>query len=200
MSSEIIRKKVLEVYKECNIHNFPIDCFSILKHYGLKPITYQETHHSNPELYNAIIRYSRDAFKFRRSVYYNSKNNIGRIRFSLMHELGHFILGHDIESKENEEQADIFASNILAPRTIVNRNGFKTSDQIHDYFLISYAAANCVVAEMKHWDATTTDNQILRFIDAPAENNDVRDQMDIILSIFEALNQNMVCTKAKYYI
>lgn len=200
MSYEIINNKILEVYKECNVHAFPIDCSLILRHYKLNLITYQEAHKKNPELYYAIIKYSKDAFKFRKSVYYNSKNNIGRIRFSLMHELGHFILGHTTESEENEDEANYFASNILAPRIIVYRNGFKTSDEIHDYFNISFSAANCVVRDMKHWCSTPIDNQILRFIDSPNYETNAKMQLDLFLSIFENINTDLVCTKAQYFI
>lgn len=139
---EYINKKILEVYKECNIRSFPIDCFSVLKHYGLQTITYKETKEQNPELYKAIYRYSNDAFRFRMSVYYNSTNSDGRIRFSLIHELGHYILGHTEESSDNEDEANTFASNFLAPRPITFQQGLKTAEQIRDYYGISISAAN----------------------------------------------------------
>lgn len=142
MDLEYINKKILEVYKECDIRSFPIDCFSVLKHYGIQTITYKETKEQNPELYKAIYRYSNDAFRFRMSIYYNSTNTDGRIRFSLMHELGHYILGHTEESSDNEEEADCFASNFLAPRPITFHQGLKTAEQIRDYYGISISAAN----------------------------------------------------------
>lgn len=139
---DYINKKILEVYKECNIHSFPIDCFSVLEHYGIQTITYKETKEENPELYKAIYRYSNDAFRFRMSVYYNSSNSDGRIRFSLMHELGHYILEHTEECPENEDEADCFASHFLAPRPITFHQGLKTAEQIRDYYGISISAAN----------------------------------------------------------
>lgn len=142
LNVEFINKKILEVYKECNIRSFPIDCFSALKHYGMQTITYKETKEHNPELYKAIYRYSNDAFRFRMSVYYNSTNSDGRIRFSLMHELGHYILGHTKESSDNEDEANTFASNFLAPRPITFQRGLKTAEQIRDYYGISISAAN----------------------------------------------------------
>ena len=133
---------ILDVYKECNIRSFPIDCFSVLNHYGIQTITYKETKEQNLELYKAIYRYSNDAFRFRMSVYYNSTNSEGRIRFSLIHELGHYILGHTEESSDNEEEANAFASNFLAPRPITFQQELKTAEQIRDYYGISISAAN----------------------------------------------------------
>ena len=163
MNLEHIKEKVFEVYKECDIHSFPIDCFSILKHYGIRLITYKEAKEQNPELYRAISNYSNDAFRFRMSVYYNSSNTDGRIRFSLMHELGHFILGHTEENSNNENEADCFASNMLAPRVAIEEAECSTSDDIHDKFGISYAASNRTLIDYNHWklsERPKIDNQL----------------------------------------
>lgn len=139
---EYINKKILDVYKECHIRSFPIDCFSVLKHYGIQTIMYKEMKEQNTELYKAIYHYSNDAFRFRMSVYYNSTNSDGRIRFSLIHELGHYILGHTEDGSDNEDEANTFASNFLAPRPITFQQGLKTAEQIRDYYGISISAAN----------------------------------------------------------
>lgn len=190
-------ESVYRVYKECRIKKFPIDCFSILGHFNFRILTYSQLRKIDAELYKLGISLSNDAFSDTqtRIVAYNERLNQYRIRFSLMHELGHFIL-----ESENEDEANCFASNVLAPRIIAYRNMLKTSDEIHDYFGISYAAANCVVSEMKRWDAGFVDNQLLRFIDAPEPESDTRKQLDAVLSIFDSLNQNLVCTKARYFV
>lgn len=170
LNLEYIKEKVLEVYKECDIHSFPIDCLSILKHYGIRTITYKETKEQNPELYKAISNYSKDAFRFRMSVYYNSSNTDGRIRFSLMHELGHFILGHTEECYENEDEADYFASNILAPRVAIETTKCVTSDDIHDVFGMSYAASNRTLTDYKKWvhaDHSSIDEELKTWIYYP---------------------------------
>lgn len=68
-----------------------------------------------------------DAFIFRRPsdkrvfVAYNTEKPFSRIRFTLAHEIGHFVLGH-IDQRPQEEtlhpfdiEADVFARNLLAP-------------------------------------------------------------------------------------
>lgn len=86
------------------------------------------------------------------TVYYNSANNLGRIRFSLMHELGHYMLGHSGTSQENEDEADCFASYILAPRVAINYYQCSTADQLHDRFGLSYAAANRTLIDYNTWN------------------------------------------------
>lgn len=146
---------VYSVYKECNINSFPVDCFKILEHYHFKIKTYSELHKVNPELYRLCISCSNDAFSNIGTYFiaYNDKANPRRIRFSLMHELGHFVLGHTGRTQENEDEADCFASYILAPRVSIRRNEFTTADEIHDYFDISYAAANRTLLDYKKWCA-----------------------------------------------
>lgn len=120
MDIQRIYQRVLDVYRTCRIRSFPIDCASILKAYGFTLYTYQDLRGTNPELYAAARKYSDDAFKFRMSIFYNADGVDGRIRFSLMHELGHHMLGHNEHSAEEEEEADCFASHVLAPRILIH--------------------------------------------------------------------------------
>lgn len=155
-----IERKILLVYKECKVNSFPLDCFMILKHYGFTIRTYEEAKLKDPELYEAIRSYSDDAMKFRNYVYYNRWGNIGRIRFSLMHELGHHILGHKGESKQNEDEADYFASNILAPRSIMDNLKCHNAEDVHNVFEISYSAANRAWYDYRHGYRTSVDREI----------------------------------------
>jgi len=68
-----------------------------------------------------------------------------------MHELGHYLLGHTETSRENENEADYFASCILAPRIAIRKTLCRTADDIHDTFGLSYAASNRVLADYKKW-------------------------------------------------
>lgn len=151
MDKEYIKEKVVQVYKECEIRSFPVDCFAILGHYDLHTITYQDAKKNSPDLYTAISGYSKDAFRFRMTIYYNALNTEGRVRFSLMHELGHYILGHTKSTPDNEDAADYFASQMLAPRVAIKKNGCTTSEDLHTLFGLSYAAANRTLTDYKNW-------------------------------------------------
>lgn len=117
MNNSKIIEITLKVFKECAVQSFPIDCLRLLRYYGYKIYTYQELSRKNRELHEMCMGFSEDAFQDGHSmiIAYNQDRPKGRIRFSLMHELGHCLLGHAGISQSNEQEANAFASNILAP-------------------------------------------------------------------------------------
>lgn len=151
MDYKIINDKVLEVFTVCEIHEFPVNCTEILKHYGFRLFTYSEIQSSDAELYAIAKEYSDDAFKYGNIICYNNSGPEGRIRFSLMHELGHFVLDHKETSRLNEDEADYFASCVLAPRVAIHKTLCRTADAIHDTFGLSYAASNRALTDYKKW-------------------------------------------------
>lgn len=58
-------------------------------------------------------------------IYYNESEMKERVRFSLLHELGHYILGHDLNTKDlklynkQEIEANCFAAQLLMPEQIL---------------------------------------------------------------------------------
>lgn len=153
MNNELINHVVLRIYRKCNLRSLPIDCFELLKNYDYKVYTYNELKYINSELYQLCFAYSNDAFihKVTKIAAYNDKNSIWRIRFSLMHELGHLLLEHLGDSKCNENEADYFASCVLAPRILIHKLGCRKADDIHDTFGLSYTASNRALADYKNW-------------------------------------------------
>lgn len=89
----------------------------------------------------------------RSDVFENACNNEPRARFTIMHEFGHLILGHQrTVNRENstaiqktiedsEWQADQFAAEFLMPYEVIMSNSLKTEDQIQTYFNVSSSAA-----------------------------------------------------------
>lgn len=150
MDYSLIIDKIYDVYAECEVHTFPIDCFDILRHYGFRLYTYSQIQQVNARLHEMCRKYSDDAFRYNDIICYNQKAIECRIRFSLMHEFGHYILGHEESSPENEDEADYFASCILAPRIAISKT-CRTADDIHDKFGLSYAASNRALADFRRW-------------------------------------------------
>lgn len=153
MDNNFIRTKVSEVLTECNVKYFPFDCFQILLHYGYKIYTYSELEKKNHELYKMCISYSQDAFRVGhlKLIAYNEKKPASRIRFSLMHELGHHILEHKSDTPENEAEANYFASNILAPRLAMYYAKLKSVQEVADLFGISTSAAYYAAQDFSEW-------------------------------------------------
>lgn len=111
MNYHDILVKILDVYRDCEVQSFPIDCYSILRHYGYRIFTYQNIRDINERLYQYCRNYSEDAFRYgaKRIIAYDENKSPFRIRFSIMHELGHIMLGHSRECAYNEQQANFFA-------------------------------------------------------------------------------------------
>ena len=140
---------VLTVYKECNITTFPIDCFSILRHYGFKVLSYSELKEINFELYTICQSCTEDAFTYEKIIAYNEKNTSERIRFSLMHELGHYIMDLPSTDKSFEDLADYFASNILVPRATIWHMRSDSGRGICRTYGVSCMAANRIYEDYK---------------------------------------------------
>lgn len=153
MDCNYIRTKSSNVIIECQIKCFPLDCFKLLKHYGYKIYTYSELKERNSQLYNMCVSYSEDAFRSgaTKIVAYNDKKPTTRIRFSLMHELGHHVLNHKNDSRENEEEANYFASNILAPRISMYYAKLRTVAEVSELFELSSSAAYYAAQDFSEW-------------------------------------------------
>lgn len=140
---------VLTVYEECNVTSFPIDCFEILRHYGFKVLSYSELKHINQELYEICQNCTDDAFTYAKIIAYNENNIPERIRFSLMHELGHFIMNLPSTDKSYEDLADYFASNILVPRATIWHLRSESVRGICRTYGVSCMAANRIYEDYK---------------------------------------------------
>ena len=142
-----IIEKTLEVFKKCDVKTFPIDCIKIITGLGIPLYKYSDL----PEKkINKCLQVSNDAFTLQGVIIYNDKfPHKERQRFSLMHEVGHIVLNHKGESSDNEKEADLFASNILAPRSIIWYLHLDSVKNICETFDVSCMAANRILADYK---------------------------------------------------
>lgn len=142
-----IIEKTLEVFKKCDVKTFPIDCIKIITGLGIPLYKYSDL----PETkINKCLQVSNDAFTLQGVIFYNDEfPNKERQRFTLMHEVGHIILKHEGDSSDNEKEADLFASNILAPRSIIWHLHFNSVKDICTTFNVSCMAANRILKEYK---------------------------------------------------
>lgn len=156
MKHDQILNHVFNVLFECNVHSFPFECGNLFKHYGYKVFTYEELRRKNEELYDMCKKYSDDAFRDGNSkiIAYNAETNLSRIRFSLMHELGHVVMNHRGSCIRNEQDANFFASNILAPRMAIHYADCKNHIDVAKRFDISYEAAEYAFDDYRRWHRT----------------------------------------------
>ena len=122
-----------KVLKESQVSVLPIDLNKILMHLGINLLP-----HSFPEKVSAILLKENNMFV----VGVNSSHHPHRQRFSIAHEIGHYMLGHyrdnfvdnedisegrydpfDTEhNKVQEQEANYFAGELLMPSDMLKRD------------------------------------------------------------------------------
>ncbi|MBC5710356.1 ImmA/IrrE family metallo-endopeptidase [Hungatella sp. L12] len=144
-----VSRIILDVYETCNIKNFPINCIDVIKKLKIPLYKYSELSEIKER---ECYKVSDDAFKLRGKIYYNdSFPYIRRQRFTLMHEVGHILLSHNGDTKENDDEANEFASHILAPRILIHKYDCRTVRHIYELFGLSYKASNRALSDYRKW-------------------------------------------------
>jgi Zn-dependent peptidase ImmA (M78 family) len=140
-----------------NVLDYPIDPFLLAMRLGIKICPYSKLSNRGFELSK---KYSKDGFSCvvnndEWHIYYNDKApNQFRMRYTLFHEIGHFVLGHiKTNSFEEEIEANNFSRNILVPNVLVYYwLGENVSVKlIQEKFLTSMEVAKYAYESYKKW-------------------------------------------------
>ena len=98
-------------------------------------------------------------------ILYNEQNITNRVRFTIMHEVGHLIAGHHRNAKREEIEAHFFASQFLMPGVIIaelSRRGYQMNVyDIRRNFGVSMAAAKKKILQMVSHRETHLDKQLV---------------------------------------
>ena len=149
-----IERKVAELYEQQNIHSFPIDPFQIIKNLGYILVSFSQIDETMPFAFQDD---ENDAFSFFSPqdntyiIVYDDKKPYERLRFTLMHELGHILLGHKSESDLAKRMADYFAGYALAPIPLIHCFAGKEPNKIRDVFLVSHYCAEVCSNRYSNW-------------------------------------------------
>ena len=133
-----------------NVKSLPVSVLSIAKSAGIKVIKKSK---ANKDLLLPYL--SGISFLIGKQWYivYNDNSTRQRNRFTVAHELGHIFLGHELEKRNRmtqafmksesnaEQEANIFASRLLAPACVLWALGLKNSTEIASVCDISHTAA-----------------------------------------------------------
>ncbi len=141
--NENILNAILQVMKRCDIRSFPVDCFELIKEFGYSIKKYSELPEKKRIACNEL---SEDAATLKNTIFYNDDMPHSRIRFSLLHELGHIVL-----STEDEVSANTFASHLLAPRIVIHYSNCKNVVDVMKIFDLSEQAANYAFEDYRRW-------------------------------------------------
>ena len=156
---EYIKQTVVDTFEYYGIKCIPINCFEMAYKMGIKIRPYSAF---DTKLKERALKYSTDGFSCLKDgtwyiVYNDEKENYGRMNNTLMHEIGHFALGHtDLSGEEEEAEAKFFAKYALAPPPLIHtvHNNLKvqiTPTIIKDMFYISDEAAHIAYSYYQKW-------------------------------------------------
>mgnify|MGYP003292230445 CR=1 FL=1 len=134
------------------ISRLPVSVEKICKAEKIKLCTYQDGEKIIKSLKLLENTIENDAFSIGRVIFYDDTKPKTRQRFSIAHEIGHImlhcpseatVLNREISSTDSplEQEANIFASRILAPLSILHYLNVSTAEEISEICNISLIAA-----------------------------------------------------------
>ena len=152
-----IENEVIKMYSRITITGFPLDCFDICDQLGILYIPYSSLSQKKKEALgigsqdglHALWEMSKGEFVF--TIYYNDNLPSRRIRFTIMHELGHIFLDHTEHSDLAESEANYFAKYALAPPPLVHTLQIQDYVELADTFDISYECAFYCMKKYNSW-------------------------------------------------
>lgn len=171
---EEIKQTVIDSFEEYDVRSVPISAFEMAVKMGIRVVPYSSM---SDEKRRASMEYSEDGYSKEGkgnewTIYYNdSCNNYGRINNTIMHEIGHYAMGHTEsgDDEEKEAEAKFFAKYALAPPPLIhNMEKPITPDTIRETFCISHKAAKYAYKYYRNWlkygepDYTDYENRMLR--------------------------------------
>lgn len=151
---EQIKQTVIDTYLEYDVKCIPISAFELAVKMGIKVVAYSSLSKTKKE---AAKKISFDGFSVEQEdgtwqIYYNDEgNNYERINRTIMHEIGHYSLGHVKEGTEEEMEANFFAKYALAPPPLVHTLPAITVKAIKKAFNISWQAARYAYRYYQTW-------------------------------------------------
>lgn len=84
-------------------------------------------------------------------IRYNDVQCIERQRFTIMHEIGHILLGHKTESDLADKMANYFAAYALAPSPLIHEYGVEDYIDIKNIFQVSEECAQICMFRYNNW-------------------------------------------------
>lgn len=142
---EYIKQEVIDLFERYNVNCIPISGFELANKMGIVLIPYSSL--SKKQLKSAYEA-SPDGFYMepgdgKEYIYYNDDRNYERINMTILHELGHCVLGHNDDTPDDraEAEANFFAKYAIAPPPLVHRIRPTCPEKIKEIFGLSYEAS-----------------------------------------------------------
>lgn len=147
---EEIKKTISVLIEKYDIKKIPLDVFGLAKKLKISLVKYSQlTEYEIKKLEKHGISRDSDGFfalvvkkgQIVPYIYYNDNKPIERIRFTILHEIGHYILNHKQQSCLAEAEANFFAKYLIAPPILIHRINPSDYMEIASIFKISEECA-----------------------------------------------------------
>ncbi len=150
---EYIKGEVVALFERYDVRCIPISGFELAYRMEITLIPYSSL--TGPKR-AAAMRLSKDGFyieDMRGSdiIYYNDEMLYERTNMTILHEIGHCVLDHNGNSKEEETEASFFAKYAAAPPPLVHRVEPRSPEDIAATFNISSEAAINALDYYRKW-------------------------------------------------
>lgn len=152
---EYIKSEVCYLFERYDIRCVPISGFEIAIKMGIILVSYNKL---SPRQLLQAQKISFDGFYIepgngKEYIFYNDRIGYERSNMTILHEIGHCVLGHtdDMDSEVVEAEACFFAKYCAAPPPLVHTINPKTPEEIADKFYISYEAACFAFRYYHNW-------------------------------------------------
>jgi hypothetical protein len=158
------------------IRSLPVDPFAIIRRnrWGLTTYSHLGELTDSAAGIGLMLLGSPDGFTIYNGrnyciAYNDSSQAYRRIVFTLMHEIGHIVLGHFVFFSEGElisrqrpfeSEASLFASHVLAPSAVVMRCGLDTPRLLMSACSLSAPAAERRLRQLRGWKPSDCDREV----------------------------------------
>ena len=138
-----IDKTIIDIYLDYNIHSFPINETEICNKLAVALVPYSAFSNDSKSL---LCKKSKQGFFVKESrthpptIYYNDAiGSFGSIRFTIFHELKHYIYNDPDDS--DDDLADHFSRHFMCPTAYIMMKGLNSPNEIISYCGMSLNAA-----------------------------------------------------------
>lgn len=153
-----VRNAAWQCLIDCNVTELPIKVMAIAGQLGIRVVENSKVKDGNklsPSESGKSVLQDRQW-----TIIFDETQSLQRCRFTIVHELGHILLGHKtkggqhrrtihITKPEEETEADVFASRLLAPACVLWALDLHTAEEISKICDISLESAEYRAERMK---------------------------------------------------
>ena len=142
---EYIKREVVDLFERYDVKCIPISGYELALKMGIVLIPYSSL---SKKKWSSAMEVSEDGFfleidNVKECIYYNDAIDYERSNMTILHEIGHIVLGHtsDMDSDVMESEAAFFAKYAAAPPPLVHRIRPECVEDIQYLFNVSFTAA-----------------------------------------------------------